>query len=554
LWLRRLESPDVVFLDGSRGAAFPFWSPDGSTIAFFADGALKKMPASGGAVQVLCQAPDGRGGTWSRNGDILFAPTSTSGLSRISAAGGAVTPVTRLDQRLAQHSHRWPQFLPDGRRFLYLGLSTGAAGGAIFVGSLDGVVNNAVVNNAVVSNAANSSVNSSVNSAAGGSVGGSLGGSVGSSGGSSELPRRLLQASSNVALFGARHLVVARERSLIAQPIDPAKLELAGESALVANTLAFLEDRRAGVFSASANGTLAWWSHPAPRTRIAWLDRAGRVTEPSREIDGRVVNLALSPDNQRLAIERLDSATGTDDIWIFDRARESLTRLTTEPTNDTDPVWSPDGLSLLFSSNRGGPYQLYLQRLDHSAPTRIGHADLPTFPEDWSRHHNDAIVVQGREGDRQLRRLSLREDGSDGRDRPATPLVEDRYLKDEPHESPDGRFLAYHSTDSGRPEVYVMSLDDATRRWQVSIDGGVQARWNERGDELFFLGLDGMLHAAARQSDGSWQRPRPLFQTGLRPNLTLEQYAVARDGQRFLIAVPVADPVGPVSVVINAIR
>jgi Tol biopolymer transport system component len=506
LWLRRLESPTVAFVEGSRGAAFPFWSPDGSTIAFFADGSLKKISASGGGVQVLCPAPDGRGGTWNRGGDILFAPTSTGGLSRISAAGGAVTPVTRLNPRAGQHSHRWPQFLEDGRRFVYLGLTTDTAGGAIFVASLDG----------------------------------------------DEPPRRLLQANSNVALSGARHLVVTRERSLIAQPIDPVRVELAGESALVANTVAFLEDRRSGVFSASANGTLAWWSHPAPRTRIAWLDRAGQPTEPPRDIEGRVMNLALSPDNQRLALERLDPANGTDDIWVFDRTRESLTRLTTEPTNETDPVWSPDGLSLLFSSNRAGPYQLFLQRLDHGgAPKRIRDGDLPTFAEDWSRHHDDIIVVQGREGDRQLRRLSLQDNQGD---RPTTRLVEDRYVKDEPHESPDGRFVAYHSTESGRPEVYVIGVDAANgaRRWQVSIDGGVQARWSEAGDELFFLGLDGTLHVASRQGDTGWQRPRPLFQTGLRPHLTLEQYAVARDGQRFLFASPIADPVGPVSVVVNA--
>lgn len=510
LWLRRFDSPAVVFLDGSRGAAFPFWSPDGTAIAFFAEGALKKISASGGGVQVLCPAPDGRGGTWSRGGDILFAPTSTTGLARISAAGGAVTPVTRLNASAAQHSHRWPQFLPDGRRFVFLGLSTGGAGGAIYAASLD--------------NAGE--------------------------------PRRLMQASSNVALLGTRHLVVTRERSLIAQPIEPSRLDLAGESVLLANAVAFLEDRRAGVFSASVNGTLAWWPHPAPRTRITWLDRAGKPAEPPRDIDGSVVNIALSPDNQRFAVERLDPATGTDDIWIFDRARESLTRLTTEPTNETDPVWSPDSLSLLFSSNRAGPYQLFRQRLDRGgAPTRLGDGDMPTFAEDWSRHHDDVIVVQGREGDRQLRRLALREATP-----PVTPLVEDRYLKDEPRESPDGRFVAYHSNSSGRSEVYVIGsegangADQSPRKWQVSIDGGVQARWSESGDELFFLGLDGMMYAAARQGDTGWQRPRPLFQTGLRPHLTLEQYAVARDGQRFLFAVPVADPVGPVSVVINAIR
>ena len=272
LWLRRFESSAVVFLDGSIGAAFPFWSPDGSTIAFFADGALKKISASGGGVQVLCPAPDGRGGTWSRDGVILFAPTSTSGLARISAAGGAVTPVTRLNARTGQHSHRWPQFMPDGRRFLYLGLSTGAAGGAIFVGSLDNAVDSAV--NAAASSAASGPANSAANGGSNSGSNSAAGSSVNGSGDSADQPRRLIQASSNMALFGGQNLLVAREHSLIAQPIEPARLELAGESALVANTLAFLEDRRAGVFSASLNGTLAWWSHPAPRTRIAWLDRA----------------------------------------------------------------------------------------------------------------------------------------------------------------------------------------------------------------------------------------------------------------------------------------
>ncbi len=226
-------------------------------------------------------------------------------------------------------------------------------------------------------------------------------------------------------------------------------------------------------------------------------------------------------------------------------------------------MWSPDSLSLLFSSNRAGPYQLFLQRLDRGGPpARIGDGDLPTFAEDWSRHHDDVIVVQGQEGDRQLRRLSLRS-GSDRGDRPAppVPLVEDRYLKDEPHESPDGRFVAYHSTSSGRPEVYVIGVEGA--RWRRPLAAQV-------------AGVDRRRRAGALERD--WRRAvlsRPRRHAGASPRvgvtrvgsarvrsfkpacariLTLEQYAVARDGQRFLFALPVADPVGPVSVVINAIR
>jgi dipeptidyl aminopeptidase/acylaminoacyl peptidase len=370
-------------------------------------------------------------------------------------------------------------------------------------------------------------------------------------------PRWLFAADSNVALLGAHDLVVARDRTLIAQPIDPARLTIAGEARPLAQDLAFQESRRAGVFGASSAGMLAWWAHPSPRVQLTWRDRAGAIVD-TQEIDGTIYNLALAPDNRRLALERIDPRVGTDDIWLLDRGRASLSRLTADLANDTDPVWAPDSQSLVFASNRAGGYRLYRQRIDRNEPPdRLTDDDTPTFAEDWSRVHGDLIVVQGRDGERQLRRLALPDAAvRSSDDEPArarvTTLVEGPYLKDEPHESPDGRFVAYHARDSGRAEVYVLALDGSSQRWQVSIDGGVQARWSTRGDELFFLGLDGVLQVSSRAAAAGWRRPQPLFQTGLRPHLTLEQYAVSRDGRQFVFALPVVDPAGPVTVSLHA--
>jgi eukaryotic-like serine/threonine-protein kinase len=498
IWVRQLEKPSVTRLEGTSGASFPFWSRDGSALAFFADGALKKISATGGAVQTICQAPNGRGGAWNRDGDLVLAPMPTGALVRVPATGGTPEPVTVLDRQAGQNSHRWPLFLADGRRFLFLARSAVPEKTGIFLASLD----------------------------------------------SRDPPRRVLSGDSNLGMLGDGHLLLSRDRTLMAQPFDPVRGEARGEAFPVVSHLAFSDNRRAGVFSASPNKVLTYWTQPPPRVRLRWVNRHGKERS-SHTVDGSIINLAVSPDNRRVALERLDPRVGTDDIWLLDWTRGALARLTSEPSNETDPVWSPDGTSLLFSTNRLGSYQLFRQRLDLAVPPeRVPHADVPTFAEDWSRH-GDIVAIQGPDGDRQIRMLPLRPGEA-----PRT-LVEGPFPKDEPHLSPDGRLLAYHAAEAGRSEVHVIALDGSNRKWQVSIDGGVQARWSRNGRELFFLGLDGSLKSAVWTSASRWSLPRTLFQTELRPNQILDQYAVSNDDRHFLLAVPIAEAVAPVTVTLN---
>ena len=296
IWIRALESLTAEPLPGTEGASYPFWSPDSRFIGFFANGKLKKIEASGGSVQALCDAPDGRGGAWNRDGVILFAPRPIGeSLYRVSSSGGAPVPATRLEPSRQESAHRWPCFLPDGRHFLYLAsISTRHARNGIYVGSLD-----------------------------------------------SKETTLLISADSNVAYSPAVHLLFVRDQTLMAQRFDAKRQRLAGEVVPVVERMSQSRGSSHSPFSVSENGVLAYWTGDTKK-ELVWFDQVGRRLG-SLGSAGDVPNFSFSPDEKRVALARTDARSGASDIWVVEVSRGVSSRLTLDRLEENFPIWSPDG-------------------------------------------------------------------------------------------------------------------------------------------------------------------------------------------------------------------
>lgn len=311
LWVRALENLVGQALPRTDNAFFPFWSPDGRSIGFFADAKLKKVDLLGAPPQALCDAPNGSGGTWNRNGVIVFAPTQTGPLFQVSAAGGTPVQLTDLDGALSETSHRHPYFLPDGEHFLFTAISSKPEQSAIYVDSL-----------------------------------------------SSKERKRLIPSTLKAAFAPPDRLLFMRDNNtLMTQRFDTTRLELAGEpSPAVTEDIGINLGNGAAGFTVSANGILAYRSGGVNERVMTWYDPTGKqlatVGTPSP-----YQNPAISPDAQRVAVYRQDGGAG--DIWVFDLMRGTSSRFTFDAGIDTAPVWSPDGTQIIFSSNRGGVFDLY---------------------------------------------------------------------------------------------------------------------------------------------------------------------------------------------------
>src|SRR5262249_638528 len=324
LWVRPLNGMSAQPLNGTEGATYPFWSPDSRFLGFFAGGKLKKIDASGGPPQVLCDAQQGRGGTWNREGVIIFAPTQRDSLSRVSAAGGAPVPLTALDAPKREFSHRFPSFLPDGRHFLYLAQAVMGVeqkdSDVIYAGSLDSKERQALLR--VRSNAVY------VPPMAGRSEG---------------------------------QLLFARDRTLVAQAFDAKNVRIRGEAVPVGESLTYFPNFGFAVFTASENGFLAYQSGGGGGlSKLAWFDRSGKELEalgaPADYLQPR-----LSHDGRRGAVDIGGPSQGSGDIWVVDLQRRTSTRLTFGPADNVTPVWSPDDNRIVFSSSRAGNLSLFVK-------------------------------------------------------------------------------------------------------------------------------------------------------------------------------------------------
>src|SRR6202790_1340952 len=504
LWTNEVGGRQTNSLVGTQGASYPFWSPDAKFIGFFADGKLKKVDASGGQVQVLCDAPNGRGGTWNRDGVIVFTPDGFGGLFRVSSSGGPPLEMTQLDAARFETSHRWPVFLPDGKHFLYLAANFAGRleNNAIFLGALD-----------------------------------------------SQERRLLVSTSANAAYAEPGYLLYLRDKTLVAQSFDRRRYVLSGEPHTLSDEVLYFPVVDRAVFSVSSGAVLVTQTGKgASLSQVTWFDRSGKPAG-TVGMPGTYSNVRLSPDGRRVAVDQTDPDGRNVDIWILEPDRGATTRLTFDPSYHATPIWSPDGKQILFSVNRKLGFQLHLKNADGSG-SEDEVADFGTLssinPWDWSRDGKYALVRKANE----LWYLSWPE-------RVAKPLLQVKWTVRNAQFSPDGRWMAYASNETGRMEIYVSPFPTGNGKWQVSSAGGEEPRWRQDGKELSYLSADGKMMAVPVKTGTSFEAgfPAALFQTPRRQPVSAQDvfsYDVSGDGQRFLILSKVdeANP-APLSVLLN---
>jgi Tol biopolymer transport system component len=505
LWTQPLDS--LTAREVVKNGAQPFWSADSQSIAFNTGKTLEKIEARGGVPQALADARS-QSGSWNRDGVVLFKGAE-AGIMRVATSRGTPAPATTPDKSLGETSHDWPQFLPDGRHFLYLARSTQP--------EHDGIVYAATLG--------------------------------------SDARIRLVRSDSNVMYGEPGFLLYMQGNTLLAQPFDATRLHVSGEPIPIASNVERNPGSRRGAFSVSQNGVLAY--RATSDTELVWFDRTGKRLGVVGTA-GSYSNPALSPDEKQLAVARVDPQVGTSDIWMFDLARGMSSRLTTDPASEDMPLWSPDGRQLLFKSTRPDGVSFRQRPIDGGRDAVLWTGRGPDgTPLSWSPDQRflvfgaDGAVQHGNFGD-----VLLLPTAAGGTPR---PLLDTPFKETQAQVSPDGRWLAYVSNESTTNEVYVRAFPSGERTWRVSVDGGVEPAWRADGQELFYLGANGDLMAAAVTTGDSFaiQPPERLFTTAMLTGLvnvgyTRNQYAVADRGQRFLINQRASStPKVPITVVIN---
>jgi Tol biopolymer transport system component len=507
IWLRSIDQATPRPLPGTEYAQSPFWSPDGRWLAFFAAGKLKKIPVAGGPVQVLTDVADAFGGSWGADGSIIFGKLS-SAIFRVSSGGGTVTAVTKVETIMK--AHRWPQFLPDGRHFLFHVQAGDPEHRGLYAGSLDGGIQ-----------------------------------------------KFLLHTESSAVYASPGYLLYVDGDTLLGQAFDAARLEVRGEPFTVAEHVGRSTGFNIGA-STSATGMLAYAAAILHRGRLTWFDRVGNALD-SVGVEGDYSDFRLSPNGQTLAVSLVDPKAWNPDIWLIDLMRGVPSRFTVGSTLSAAPVWSPDGAKIVFRTNRNGQTEWYAKSAggggneDIILTNETQHAagiDSPNLvSSDWSpdgRYIIGSVPQQSTGEDLWLIPL-------DGDKKPFKFLGPP---SDQIHGnfSPDGRFVAYTSNESGRYQVYVQTFPLSDRKWQVSTDGGYEPRWRADGHEIYYLSEDRKLMAVAVGAGPSFALPKMLFQTRVPEGVTSRRthYVPSRDGQRFLINTQTGDALpNPITVVLN---
>jgi serine/threonine protein kinase len=501
LWLRSLESGSSRPMAGTEYAVYPFWSPDSRSVAFFAEGKLKRIDIDGGSVQVLAKAVVPAGGTWNRDGVILFPIVPDSAIFRVSAFGGDPIPTTKLQPQ--QTGHRFPQFLPDGRHFLYyVGGSPQTRG--IYVSDLVNTVS-----------------------------------------------RRLLDSDGPAVYASSGHLLFVRQGTLFAQSFDSGRLELAGIPHAIAEHVA-VGGLGMAALSVSAAGSIAYRpGSSGGKRQLVWFDRSGneiaRIGNPETATPAYP---SVSPDYRRAAVQR--SIGGETDIWLIELGRGRAIRFTSDPGPEIAPIWSPDGERIVFSSlGKAGVFDLYQKAVTGTGGQELLATAQPKQATDWSR---DGRFLLYRSSDPTMDWdiWALRIDG----DRQPFPVVRTKYEERDAQFSPDGKWIAYQSNESGRFEIYVQPFPGPGEKSPVSSNGGAQVRWRRDGKELFYIALDGRLVAVPFASTSEVVEtgsPTPLFpaHVGAVQDISLPNYIVSPDGQRFLIDTVKEESASPITVVLN---
>jgi serine/threonine protein kinase len=511
LWVRALDASASQPLPGTAGATYPFWSADSRFIGFFAEGKLKKIEATGGPSQIICDAPDGRGGSWSREDTILFAPTYNGPLYKVAAAGGTPVQVTELDPH--ENTHRWPQFLPDGRHFLYFTRSSMGEASSTYAGSLD-----------------------------------------------DKEKKLVFRSRSSVVYATAGYLLFVRDATLMAQPFDERDQHLRGDAVPLFDGVLENPLYSHSIVSVSTNGILAYGGagSRAEPSRLLWFDRGGKQIGEVGELGGSNVYTVprLSRDGKKLAVTLGDPYRGATDIWIYDLGSGTRTRLTFDPAGSNQAIWSPDGGEIVFFSNRLTSFPQMYRKASNGAgkDELLLNSHGQDRPDDWSPD-GKYIVYEPNSSVNTLWLLPLF-----GERKPAVFIGgESGNSPGQAKFSPDGKWLAYVEYGQRRRDVFITPFPGNTGKWQVSAGGGQFPRWRGDGKELFFLAENGtVLMAVDVDLSGSAPRvgiPKKLFDVHpvYSPSSPeASAYDVAADGQRFLVAsMDHVPPPQPINLVLN---
>lgn len=499
LWVRRLGALTAQALPGTEGAYSPFWSPDNRYIAFFAGGKLRRIESSGTSPQTICDLSGevDTTGTWGRDGVILYGDqvNDEQRIYRVAAAGGAPTLLTKTEQ----FGSYWMRFLPDGQHFLVYGRNNQSPEArGIYVASLN-----------------------------------------------SAQTKLLLPTARTRVEYASGYLLYTREGTLLAQPFDEQSLQLSGEPFTVVERLPYFDKTGWSEFSVSENGVLAYMTELST-TRLVWFDRSGRETGQVGA-PGPYGQVRLSPDGQRLALTISDPRTFSGDLWIHDLARDTSTRFAFGSTDDSDPVWSPDGRRMAYFSCCEDKSTLYIRGISDT-----GKGDVPLAPGfhgpvDWSPDGRFILFTQNPpETNRDLWVLPV-----DGGDRKPFPFLQSQFQEVFARFSPDGRWVAFVSNETGRDEVYVTRFDRPGEKWRISTAGGTGPCWRRDGKELFFLATDKSVMSVAVKGGATFEfaAPAPIFRND---SIVNDNFDVTSDGQRFIVNSSAAQAQNtPFTVVVN---
>ena len=485
LYLRSLDALSFQPLPGTEGGLFPFWSPDSRSIAFFTNEKLKRIEVGGSAPITICDSSLGRGGSWNQDGTIIAAMSYNAGISRVPATGGTPTAITGVDN-VTYSSHRWPSFLPDGKHFLYLAINHNAPASpdaGVFIASLDGKEN------------------------------------------------RLLFHTLSSAIYASGHLLSQHENSLLALPFDPSTGKLTGEPETLSENVQYDTSLWRANLSASSKGMMLYASGAASGTEtLTWFDRAGKILGTVGE-PGAFYDLDLSHDEKKLAVTTANTATAT--IWIHDLETKLKTRLTFSGGVHRNPVWSPDGREIAFTSKQ--QTEISVKTVGGSVPDQtLLSSPKPLYQGicDWSRDGRYLLFEQGPGVDEQLWVFPMFGDHK------PFPYTRASNQERDGSFSPDGRWVAYMSNETGRPEIFVAPFPWTGAKWQVSNGGGADARWRSDGKELYYFDFFGIA-AVEIYGEGSEFKvggSKQLFRLSVK-SLSRE-YAPSRDGQRFIAIAP----------------
>jgi len=507
IWVRSLDSVTAEPLASTDGAISPFWSPDSRFVGFFSpgEGALKKVEVTGGPARIICAARADSVPAWGADGTILFTQF-LDGIYRVSADGGTPTRLTQIDRSKRELNHYWPQFLPGGN-FLYMATALEPTGlrdtPSVYVASLD-----------------------------------------------SPTPTLLTRLHSRMTYAAPGYLLFVQDGALMAQRFDATNLRLLGEPTRVADGVQHIRTVGNGSFSVSANGVLAYQG-AGTDSRVVWSDRRGNLTDTGWASQD-YGTLEVAPDGKRVAVDVTDPRTGTGDIWIADVSRGAPIRFTSDPGDESRPIWSPDGSRILFRSTRGGPESLrigsaapnlYVKVVGTGSEELLVADPIPLHPEDWSRDNQWITYTR-----------ITQQTGSDIWLAPASkrgkpfPWASERFDERDARFSPDSRLVAFVSTEAGPPEVYVAPLGQPGARKRISVGGGTTPQWSHDGRELFYAAGDNRTIMQVTIQPGSTfaaGAPTRLFSIGASPaapsGLGGIVYDVSPDG-RFLISIPDRQP------------